>query len=91
MYLRKMAFGFGLITGAALTISLPYFACKMKEMTCNDDQENHESKTVKKLKEDIKNEFSNISDEFNENVSQFMNKMEKKISSKKQKKKKKDN
>ncbi len=83
MYLRKMAFGFGLITGAALTITFPYFLTKMKEMCSSKDQENHESCNVKKLEKGIKEEFSKLSDDVNENVSKFMTKMENKMKSKK--------
>ena len=61
MHFRTMAFGFGLITGAALTISLPYFVSKAKEMCRNDDRENHESNNVKKVTDDIKQEFSKLS------------------------------
>lgn len=88
MHLRKMAFGFGVITGAALTISLPYFMMKVKEMkSVDDDQENHGSINVKKIKEDIKNEFSKMGDDVNESVNTVVKKMEKSLSSKKKKKK----
>ncbi len=88
MHFRTMAFGFGLITGAALTISLPYFVSKAKEMCRNDDRENHESNNVKKVTDDIKQEFSKLSSDVNEDVDEFMKKMEKDIKSKKKKKKK---
>lgn len=88
MHLRKMAFGFGVITGAALTISIPYFMMKAKEMkSCDDDQENHESIDVKKIKDEIKQEFSKISDDVDDSVNTVMKKMEKSLSSKKKKKK----
>ena len=81
-----MAYGFGLITGAALTITLPYIVMKIKEMECSKDQENHESSEASKVKDEIVQEFSKLSDDVNENVSQFMTKMENKISKKKKKK-----
>ncbi|MCH5180936.1 MAG: hypothetical protein J1F32_06960 [Erysipelotrichales bacterium] len=88
MHLRKMAFGFGVITGAALTISVPYFMMKVKEMkSVDDDQENHGSINVKKIKDDIKEEFSDLGDDVNDAVNKVVHKMEKSLSSKKKKKK----
>lgn len=84
MHLHKMMFGFGVITGAAITISLPYVISKVKEMKlCDDDQEKHESTNIKKMKDDIKQEFSKMSQDVNENVSSVMKKMEKSLSKKK--------
>lgn len=86
MHFRKMAFGFGVITGAAITISLPYFLMKMKEMkSCDDDQENHESMNVEKMKKDIKTEFAKVCEDVNENVTSLMQKMEKKLKKKSKK------
>lgn len=84
MHLHKMMFGFGVITGAAITISLPYVISKVKEMKlCDDDQEKHESTNIKTMKDDIKQEFSKMSQDVNENVSSVMKKMEKSLSKKK--------
>lgn len=84
MHLHKMMFGFGVITGAAITISLPYVVSKVKEMKqCDDDQEKHGSTNFKKMKDDIKQEFSKLSQDVNENVSSVMEKMEKSLSKKK--------
>lgn len=88
MHLRKMAFGFGVITGAALTISLPYFVMKAKELkSCDDDQEKHEGMNVEKIKDEMKHEFAKMSEDVNETVDSVMQDMKKTLSSKKKKKK----
>ena len=47
--------------------------------SCDDDQENHESMNVEKMKKDIKTEFAKVCEDVNENVTSLMQKMEKNL------------
>lgn len=52
MHIKKMTFGFGVITGAAAAL-FPLFLCRCRMNKTADDQENHESTEVSQ-KQDFK-------------------------------------